>query len=106
MYANWCGPCHLLADELEKVDNHFNGGGDGERLRILKLDSDANEAVSTMLDVQGLPTLLFCKNGEIVSRLEGAQSEETLRMMIDWKIFSDEPAAQEAHVIPDGQSCG
>lgn len=53
-YATWCGPCVLLAKELEMVAEKM-----GDAVRILKIDTDKNPEMSTSLQIQGLPTLIF-----------------------------------------------
>lgn len=53
-FATWCGPCLLLAKELEQVSEHF-----GDRVKILKVDCDKNNEISTALQIMGLPTLIF-----------------------------------------------
>ena len=53
-FATWCGPCVLLASELEKVKAEL-----GDAVRIVKVDTDEEAALSTQLQIQGLPTLVF-----------------------------------------------
>ena len=53
-FATWCGPCVLLASELEKVKAEL-----GESVRIVKVDTDEEATLSTQLQIQGLPTLVF-----------------------------------------------
>jgi len=53
-FATWCGPCVLLAKELEQVAEEM-----GEKIKIIKIDCDENEAISGALQIQGLPTLIF-----------------------------------------------
>lgn len=53
-FATWCGPCVLLASELEKVKAEL-----GDSVRIVKVDTDEEAALSTQLQIQGLPTLVF-----------------------------------------------
>ena len=53
-FATWCGPCVLLASELEKVKTEL-----GDTVRIVKVDTDEESALSTQLQIQGLPTLVF-----------------------------------------------
>lgn len=53
-YATWCGPCVLLAKELEQVAAEL-----GDNVRILKIDTDENPDISSQLQIQGLPTLIF-----------------------------------------------
>lgn len=53
-FATWCGPCVLLADELKKVATEL-----GDKVRFLKVDVDENPELSSQLQIQGLPTLIF-----------------------------------------------
>ena len=53
-FATWCGPCVLLASELEKVKAEL-----GDAVRIVKVDTDEEADLSTQLQIQGLPTLVF-----------------------------------------------
>lgn len=53
-YATWCGPCLMLQKELEQVAETL-----GESVTILKIDCDENEGISSALQIQGLPTLIF-----------------------------------------------
>ncbi len=53
-FATWCGPCKLIAPQLDELADAA-----GERLRVAKLDSDAEPQMSSQLNVQGLPTLIF-----------------------------------------------
>lgn len=53
-FATWCGPCLMLQKELEQVAEAL-----GDSVTILKIDCDKNEAISSALQIQGLPTLIF-----------------------------------------------
>jgi len=53
-FATWCGPCVLLAKELEQVAEQM-----GDAVQIIKIDCDKNEGISSALQIQGLPTLIF-----------------------------------------------
>ncbi|KAF5836526.1 thioredoxin-like protein [Dunaliella salina] len=53
-YATWCGPCVLLAQELEKAAEQL-----GDEVRVLKLDVDENPQLSSALKIEGLPTIVF-----------------------------------------------
>jgi thiol-disulfide isomerase/thioredoxin len=78
VYATWCGPCQILAKQLEEAAVEF-----GSTLRIAKLDSDRHSAVASQLRVQGLPTLILVDGatGREIDRLEGALMKEQL---IQW----------------------
>ena len=78
-YATWCGPCVLLAAELEKVKAEL---GDG--VRILKVDTDVEQELSTQLQIQGLPTLVFVgtDTSKPALRTEGMLPAEMVKSII------------------------
>ena len=84
VYAPWCGPCQLLAPELEHVAKLYK-----DKLRILKLDSDEEPQVASMLKVYGLPTVLFMKEGKVVYRAEGALPAAEVSRLINLHIFGN-----------------
>jgi len=53
-FATWCGPCLLLAKELEQVAETL-----GDRVKVLKVDVDENPVLSSQLRIEGLPTVVF-----------------------------------------------
>ncbi|GIL81606.1 hypothetical protein Vretimale_1256, partial [Volvox reticuliferus] len=67
-FATWCGPCLLLARELEQVAEQLDG-----KVRVVKLDVDENPELSNLLKIQGLPTLVIIPkdNGKPALRTEG-----------------------------------
>ncbi|KAG5187117.1 thioredoxin-related protein [Tribonema minus] len=73
IFAVWCGPCVMLAPELEKAAEELGG-----QVRVLKIDSDKEDAITSALRVYGLPTLLYIKDGQIVYRTEGAMPAEAI----------------------------
>eukprot|EP00640_Fibrocapsa_japonica_P007393 CAMPEP_0113934384 /NCGR_PEP_ID=MMETSP1339-20121228/1717_1 /TAXON_ID=94617 /ORGANISM="Fibrocapsa japonica" /LENGTH=190 /DNA_ID=CAMNT_0000936171 /DNA_START=169 /DNA_END=741 /DNA_ORIENTATION=+ /assembly_acc=CAM_ASM_000762 len=89
IYATWCGPCLILAPELDKVAQHF-----GDRLRVLKMDSEAEPEISGAFKVRGLPTIMFLQDGEIKARIEGALPGEELIKIVDYHLF-DGPLPME-----------
>ncbi|PNH04970.1 Thioredoxin-like protein CITRX, chloroplastic [Tetrabaena socialis] len=64
----WCGPCLLLAKELEKVAETMDG-----KVKVVKIDVDENPDLANMLKIQGLPTIVFIpkENGKPALRTEG-----------------------------------
>ncbi|HAZ63851.1 MAG TPA: hypothetical protein DCZ72_09635 [Armatimonadetes bacterium] len=66
VFATWCGPCKMLAPELEKVAAEL-----GDRAYVLKVDSDASPRVAQMLGVRGVPALFVIKGDAIVERWAG-----------------------------------
>jgi thioredoxin len=73
MYAKWCGPCQLLGPVLEDIKASF-----GEKLTVVKVDTDKYPQLASRFNVAGLPTLLLFKKGEIVDRLEGLPQKDQL----------------------------
>ncbi len=65
-YADWCNPCKLMAKELEKVQAHM-----GDRLQVVKIDTEKYEDLATDHHVYALPTLVLFKDGQPVQRFEG-----------------------------------
>ena len=65
-YADWCGPCRLLAPILEEIAEEADG-----EFRVAKLDVDTNTQTPTTYDIQSIPTLILFKDGEPVERWTG-----------------------------------
>ncbi len=77
-YAEWCGPCKMMAPVIDKLAAEYEG-----KFLIGKLDVDANEQKSAEYMVQSIPTLIFFKDGKAVHRDMGFKSEEVLKKMLD-----------------------
>lgn len=79
-YADWCGPCVLMADELVKVAEEM-----GDAVQILKIDTEANSELSSQLKIQGLPTLMFISTepGKPALRVEGLVPAKTVKDIIE-----------------------
>lgn len=82
IYATWCGPCQLLAPQLELVAGHY-----GDKLRVLKIDSDEEPDVADTLQIRGLPTLLLINDMTVVARAEGALMADELKGLVDHHLF-------------------
>lgn len=77
-FAPWCGPCKMMAPTIEKLEEEYKG-----KVKIGSMDVDENSAVSSKYEIQSIPTLIFFKDGKVVDKLIGFQSEEALREKLD-----------------------
>lgn len=72
-WAEWCGPCKMLAPILDEVADEF-----ADKLTIAKLNVDDNPAMAQQFNVMSIPTLLVFKNGEQVKQIVGAKGKAEL----------------------------
>lgn len=76
-YADWCGPCKMIAPVLEDLAGEYDG-----KVSIVKLDADAHPEVLSKYGVRGLPTLMMFENGKPVGTRVGAQPASALKSFI------------------------
>ena len=76
-YADWCGPCRMLAPVLERLSAEFNG-----RAQIVKVNVDSEPELAEHYSVEAIPTLLFIVDGEPVGRTAGMLPEAVLRQAL------------------------
>ncbi|MGO4911603.1 MULTISPECIES: thioredoxin [unclassified Leeuwenhoekiella] len=77
-YATWCGPCQTLAPILEDVKKDL-----GEKVKIIKVDVDKNQALAQKFQVRGVPTLMLFKNGKQLWRQSGVLTRADLKQVIE-----------------------
>jgi len=77
-WAEWCGPCKMIAPVLEEIAKEYDG-----RLKIAKLNIDENEATPPKYGIRGIPTLMLFKGGNVEATKVGALSKSQLAAFID-----------------------
>ncbi len=77
-WAEWCGPCRMIAPILEEVAKEYAG-----RLTVAKLNVDENQQTPQKYGIRGIPTLMLFKNGNIEATKVGAVSKSQLTAFID-----------------------
>lgn len=77
-WAPWCGPCKMIAPVLEELAEEYAG-----RVKIVKLNTDENQNTAAQYGIQGIPTLLFMKNGKEMDKLVGAAPKPRLKSKIE-----------------------
>ncbi|SDD41188.1 thioredoxin 1 [Terribacillus halophilus] len=77
-WATWCGPCKMIAPVLEEIDGEMS-----DKVKIVKLDVDENQATAGKFGVMSIPTLLLFKDGEVVDQVIGYQPKEALVELVN-----------------------
>jgi thioredoxin 1 len=76
-FATWCGPCQSLAPILKEVKDSL-----GERISIIKIDVDKNQALAADYQVRGVPTMMLFQNGKQLWRQSGVLSKQQILQVI------------------------
>lgn len=77
-YAEWCGPCKMLAPVIEQLAKDYEG-----KVKVGKLDVDNEGQTAGAYGVQSIPTILIFKGGQVVDKFVGFQNQETLETHLD-----------------------
>jgi thioredoxin 1 len=80
-WAEWCGPCKVIAPVLEEIADEYDG-----KMKICKLDIDANGATPPKYGIRGIPTLMLFKEGNVEATKVGALSKSQLAAFLDSNI--------------------
>lgn len=80
-WAEWCGPCKMIAPVLDAVASKYEG-----KLTVAKLNIDENQQTPAKHGVRGIPTLMLFKDGEVAATKVGALSKSQLEAFIDANI--------------------
>ncbi len=76
-WAPWCGPCRLIAPLMDWAAQTY-----GDRLTVMKMEVDPNPETVAKYKVEGIPTLILFKDGEILDRLEGAVGKQRIETFL------------------------
>lgn len=77
-WAEWCGPCKMIAPVLEEIADEYGG-----KLKVCKLNIDENEQTPPKFNIRGIPTLMLFKNGSVDATKVGALSKSQLAAFLD-----------------------
>lgn len=77
-YADWCGPCKMMAPAVEQLAEEMEGIAIAGKLNV-----DENEEIAMRYQVMSIPTLLIFKGGKVVNKAVGVQKKEIVRKMLE-----------------------
>lgn len=77
-HATWCGPCKMMAPELQRFAQNNTG-----KLRVVKIDIDKNEETARQFNIQGVPTLILFKEGKVLWRQSGAMNAQQISAAVN-----------------------
>ena len=77
-WADWCQPCHMMAPTVKALAEEY-----GDRIRVGKLDVDANPMTTHKYGIRGIPALLLFKDGQLVQQIVGVQPKEEIARIIN-----------------------
>ncbi len=77
-YADWCGPCKMMAPTFAELAEEYDG-----KLKFAKLDIDKNQQIAVKFSVRSIPTLVLIASGKEVDRIVGFSNKADLKKRID-----------------------
>ena len=77
-WAEWCMPCRMLAPTIEKIAKDYAG-----KVKVGKLDTDANRDVAAKYSISAIPTVILFKNGEVAQKFVGLRKEQEFKAALD-----------------------
>ncbi|MBM3462570.1 MAG: thioredoxin [Armatimonadetes bacterium] len=76
-YAEWCGPCKMMAPVVDKIAGEMSG-----KMKVLKLDTDHSPQIAQQYGIMGVPTLIIFKDGQPVGKNVGYMNEQALTSFV------------------------
>ena len=80
-WAEWCGPCKMIAPILDEVAGTYQG-----KLQIAKMNVDENREIPAKFGIRGIPTLMFFKDGQLSATKIGSMRKEQLTAFVDQQL--------------------
>ncbi len=77
-WAEWCQPCRMLAPTIEELADEYKG-----RVKVGKLDTDANRETSMKYNISAIPTVILFKGGEVQKKFVGLTSKDQFKTALD-----------------------
>lgn len=77
-WAEWCGPCKMLAPVLDELAGEFDG-----RVKIAKVNIDDHQALATEYGIRAIPTLLLFKEGQVAEQIVGMRNKRDLKLSLE-----------------------
>ena len=77
-WAEWCMPCRMLTPTIEKLAKDYNG-----KVKVGKLDTDANRDVAMKYSISAIPTVILFKNGQVAQKFVGLRGEKDFKEALD-----------------------
>ena len=77
-YADWCAPCKMLSPILKDIKSEL-----GDRLKVVKIDVDNNNAIAGKFQIRGIPTIMLFKEGKVLWRQSGVLPKDAILNAIE-----------------------
>ena len=89
-YADWCGPCKMVAPVLEELSNEYEG-----KVDIYKVDTEAEQELSAVFGIRSIPSMLFIPLGDQPKMQAGALPKNALQKIIDEELLTPAQVKQD-----------
>ena len=77
-WAEWCGPCRMLAPTIEEIAQEYDG-----KVKVGKLDTDGNRDTAVKFGISAIPTVILFKGGQVAKKFVGLTAKKDLKAAID-----------------------